>query len=80
MSEFSYQSCAGRHCNGTDNVIWAGFGSDGNTAKKKNWVDYGQILRAFFSCFRGQKKFKNMVVSELKSCIIFFDKIIYFFF
>ena len=41
---------------------------------KKNWADYEQLLRVFFSCFQGQKKcqnfFKNIVASALKSCCI----------
>ena len=39
---------------------------------KKNWADYKQLLRPFFSCFHGQKKLKknkNIVMSTLKSCI-----------
>ena len=27
--------------------------------EKKNWVDYEQLFRPFFSSFHGQKKFKN---------------------
>ena len=37
---------------------------------KKIWADYEQLLRAFFSCFLGQKTswfLKNIVVSELKT-------------
>ena len=49
-----YRSRAGRHFNGTENVIWAGFGPVGNTEKKFG-VDYEQLLRAVFSCFHGQK-------------------------
>ena len=53
-------------------TIWAGFGLVGNI-EKTILADYEQLLRAFFSCFQGQKKvlnfFKNIVVSALKSCI-----------
>ena len=31
---------------------------------KKNWADYEHFLKAFFSCFHGQKKFKNIVDGE----------------
>ena len=41
---------------GTENVIWAGFGPVDNTEKKKIGDDYEQLLRAVFSCFHGQKK------------------------
>ena len=44
---------------GTGIEIWAGFGPVGNT-EKKNWADYEQLFRVFFSCFQGQKKRKNM--------------------
>ena len=55
----------------TDITIWAGFGPDGN-AEKKIWADYEQLLRAFFSCFQGQKKMlKNIVASALKSYIAY---------
>ena len=27
---------------------------------KKNWADYEQLLRLFFSCFQGQKLFKDL--------------------
>ena len=41
--------------------------------KKRVWADYEQLLRVFFSCFQGQKKFlkffKNIVASALKSYI-----------
>ena len=40
---------------GTEIEIWAGFGPVGNT-EKKIVADYEQLLRVFFSCFRGQKK------------------------
>ena len=52
--------------------IWAGFGKVGSTAKKIG-ANYEQLLRAVFSCFRGDfffNVFKNIVVSALKSCII----------
>ena len=39
---------------GTEIGIWSGFGPVGST--KKNWVNYGQLLRAVFSWFQGQKK------------------------
>ena len=45
---------AGRYFYGTENEIWAGFGPVGNTEKKMG-ADYEQLLRAFFSCFHGQK-------------------------
>ena len=38
---------------GTKIKIWAGFGLVGIT-EKKNWADYEQLLRAFFSCFHWQ--------------------------
>ena len=43
--------------------------------KKKLGADYEQLLRAFFSCFRGQTIFnliffENTKASALKSCII----------
>ena len=61
---------------GTEIEIWAGFGSVGNTEKKIG-ADYEQLLRAFFSCFQGQKNIakilENLVMnfkaSALKSCI-----------
>ena len=53
---------------GTGIEIWAGFGPVGNT-EKKNWAEYEQLLRLVFSCFHGQKKIKNIVVSALESCI-----------
>jgi hypothetical protein len=43
---------------GTGIDIWAGFGPVGIT-EKKNWADYEQLFRPFFSSFHGQKKFKN---------------------
>ena len=39
---------------GTGIEIWAGFGPVGIT-KKTIWVNYEQLLRPFFSSFRGQK-------------------------
>ena len=45
-------------------VIWAGI-----RLKKRVWADYEQLLRVVFSCFQGQKKFKNIVASALKSYI-----------
>ena len=54
---------------GTEIEIWAGLGPVGNTEKKIG-ADYEQLLRAFFSCFHGQKKIiQNIVASALKSCI-----------
>ena len=68
-----YRSRAGSHFCGTEYEIWADFGPVGNT-EKKIWADYEQLLRPFFSCFRGQKKMlkflKNIVASALTSCII----------
>jgi hypothetical protein len=49
-----YRSRAGSNYHGTEIEIWAGFGPVGNT-EKKIWADYEQLLKAFFSCFRGQK-------------------------
>ena len=49
-----YRSPEGSHFYGTEYEIWADFGPVGNT-EKKNWADYEQLLRPFFSCFRGQK-------------------------
>ena len=46
---------------GTGIDIWAGFGL-ACINEKKNCADYEQLLRAFFSCFHGQKKIKNIVV------------------
>ena len=46
-----HRSRAGIHFHGTENVIWAGFGSVG----KKNWADYEQLLSSVFPCFHGQK-------------------------
>ena len=40
---------------GTEIEIWAGFEPVGIT-EKKNWDDYEQLLRLFFSCFHGEKK------------------------
>ena len=41
--------------------------------KKRVRADYEQLLRVFFSCFKGQKNvkifLKNIVASALKSCI-----------
>ena len=39
---------------GTGIEIWAGFRLVGIT-EKKNWADYEQFLKPFFSCFHGQK-------------------------
>ena len=36
---------------------------------KKNWTIYKQLLRPVFSCFHGQKKNRNILVSALKSCV-----------
>ena len=44
---------------GTGIEIWAGFGPVGNI-EKKNWADYEQLSRVFFSCFQGQKKLKTL--------------------
>ena len=43
---------------GTEIQIWAGFGPVGNT-EKKIVADYEQLLRVYFSCFRGQKRFES---------------------
>ena len=64
------RSRAGNHFYGTEYDIWADFWPVGNTEKKRFGADYEQVLRAVFSCFQG-KKFKNIVASALKSCIIF---------
>ena len=55
------RSCVGRHFNGTENEIWAGFGpvdSYRSAILKKIGADYEKLLRVFFSCFQGQKKFE----------------------
>ena len=44
------------HINGTEIEIWAGFGLVGST-ENRVWANYEQLLRAFFSCFHGQKKY-----------------------
>ena len=48
-------STSGEADYGPDYEIWADFWPDGNTEKKLG-ADYGQLLRPFLSCFRGQKK------------------------
>ena len=53
---------------GTGVEVWAGFGLVGIT-EKKNWANYEQLLRLVFSLFSWAKKTKNIVASELKSCI-----------
>ena len=51
---------------------------------KNIFADYEQLLRAFFSCFRGQSFFyfifENTIASALKSCIITNIHIRFFFF
>ena len=47
---------AGKFFYGTENKIRAGFGLVGS-AEKKIWAGYEQLLRAVFSCFRGQNIF-----------------------
>ena len=48
-----YRSRAGSNFYGTEYEIQADFGPVGNT-EKKNWADYEQLLRSFFSCFQWQ--------------------------
>ena len=48
---------------GTKIEIWAGFGPIGIT-EKKIWADYEQLLRVFFSVFRGETNVKKF----LKHC------------
>ena len=52
-----YRSGAGRHFYGTVNVIWAGFGSVGNTEKKVK-ADCEQLLKAVFYVLMGKKPFE----------------------
>ena len=56
-------------------AIWAA----GPVLKKKLGANYEQLLRAFFSCFRGQifflNFFVNPIASKLKSCIIDLKKL-----
>ena len=52
-------------------------GLPGQYIKKKLGVDHEQLLKAFFSCFRGQNFFFNFfenTMSALKNCIINFKK------
>ena len=68
-----YRSRAGIYFYGTENEIWAGFRPVGNTEKKMG-ADYEQLLMVvFFHVFRGKiiigNFFKNILASELKSCI-----------
>jgi hypothetical protein len=49
-----YRSRAGNNFFVTDIEIWAGFGPVGSI-EIKFWANYERLLRAFFSCFHGQK-------------------------
>ena len=53
--------------------LWA-FWAARPVLKKEIWANYEQLMRAFFSCFQGQKKiyifFFKQAVSVQKSCII----------
>jgi hypothetical protein len=48
----------------TENVIWARVGMNGSTV----WADFEQLLRTVFFMF--SVFFENVLVSELKRCII----------
>ena len=46
---------------GTGFLFLGRFGSQASTEKKGLGADYEQLLRVFFSCFRGQFKKKNLL-------------------
>ena len=55
-SKSLYRSRTGKHFYGTENEIWVGFGSFGNTGKKIG-ADYEQLSSVVSSCFQGQKQY-----------------------
>jgi hypothetical protein len=66
-----YRSLTGRHLYGTENMILAGFGPDGNT-EKENWGPI-MILMTVFSTFQGQKKNLFFYLSILSRFIYILD-------